>query len=162
MSGYVFLTTVVGVMALTSLALLVVALRQGRRAPLRTAPWVIALVMTAIPALFITVVAFASMSHIGIDAWPALGALGLWALVALTVFRARWAAWVYLATGIAFPIVLAIGDLLLPADEPLMIEPANALGFYTARAVITAGLLLWATHEAPHRSASPHMIATSQ
>lgn len=154
MSGNAFVTIVVAAMALTSVVLLVIALRSGRRSPLRTWPWVVALVLTVIPAVFITIVAVVTVAHE--VSWLLLGALGLWAMIALTVFRPRWAAWTYLGSGIAFPIVLMIGELALP-DDQMMIEPANAL-VYLVRIIVPAALLIWATQPRHVHTPSPELV----
>lgn len=158
MPGEIYVTVVVAVLALSVVALVVIALRRGRTPPLRTGPWVVALVLTVIPALFITIVAVVTMIH-G-SAWVALGAVGLWALVTLTIVKARWAAWAYLVSGVAFPILLAIGALVMPAGEPMMLEPANGL-MYTIRVAVAAALLIWATHPVRQPTMSAPVVAGS-
>lgn len=157
MFAEVYVFAVVAVMAAVCVALLVVALRRGRRPALRTGPWVAALIVTVLPAIFITIVAIAA--GLQGSGWLVAGAIGLWTLVALTVVNARWAAWAYLVSGIAFPIILAIGDLLLPAGQTLMLEPANAF-LYTGRVLVAAGLLIWATQRAHHANLAPRVTVT--
>lgn len=152
MTGEMFVFAVIALLATVSVGVLIVALLRGRRPPMRKGPWVAALVVTVIPAIFITMVAVVAGVH-G-SGWLAFGAIGLWALVGLTVVNARWAAWAYLASGVAFPIILTVGSLLLPVGEALMIEPTNAL-VYTARVIVAAGLLIWATQRAHHPSVAP-------
>lgn len=157
MSGEVYVFAVIAVMALSVVALLVVALTKGRRPPLRTGPWVVALVVTVLPAILITIVAIAA--GLQGSGWLVAGAIGLWTLVALTVVNARWAAWAYGVSGIAFPIILAVGELLVPAGETLMIEPASAF-LYTGRVLVAAGLLIWATQRAHHANLAPRVTVT--
>lgn len=144
MSGDIVVIGTVAILAISAIAVAVVAYRRGRQRPIRTGPWVTGLVLAALPAGFITMISVPA-TFLGGSAWLLIGAAGLWALVALTVMNPRWAAWVFVGSGVALPILLTFGSLFTPTGEPVLIEPGSALGVYTLRALVTAGLLLWAT-----------------
>ena len=134
---------VVGLGATSALILLIVALVRGRRKPQRLWQWIAALVLQGVPAAFLTLPAVMTIVQ-GMQAWITVGVIGLWLLIGLTFVRPRWAAWELLATAVAVPALVWAGGQIVPSFPGLPIDPVMVLGFYSARSVISAGLLWWA------------------
>ena len=134
---------IVSTMASVVLILLVVAVLQRRRAPDHKGPWIAALVIEGLPAIFLTIPAVVVM-FVGEGNWITIGVIGLWLLIALTVMRPRWAAWGLIGSAAALPILLWLGEFLLAAGTQMQIGILQGLISYSARSLIAGGLLLWA------------------
>ena len=142
MSAEAVFTVIVGLLAAIVLVLVALAVPRGRQRPARLGPWIAALVLAVVPALLFTAVAVSAIVA-GEGWWVLIGFAGLWSLVALAVLRPRWAAWAFIGSGVALPVLLATSALLIATGEP-MIDLGHAIGFYTIRALVTGALLMWA------------------
>lgn len=132
---------IVALLATSVLVMLGFAIARGRQRPNRRGPWIAALVLAVVPAGLFAAVAVSALVA-GEASWTLLGFVGLWCLVGLAYLRPSWAAWAFIGSGVALPVLIAIGAALTASGEP-MIDVGHAIGFYTVRAIVTGGLLLW-------------------
>lgn len=151
---------IVSTMASVVLVLLVVAVVQRRRPPVHKGPWIAALVIEGLPAIFLTIPAVVVM-FVGEGNWITIGVIGLWLLIALTVMRPRWAAWGLIGSAAALPILLWLGEFLLEAGPPMQIGILQGLISYSARSVIAGGLLLWAAGITGHHVTANPVVANA-
>ena len=138
----------------SAVVLMAIAAVRGRRRPEHRVPWILALVGLGAPALFITAAAVGSALQVGIVWWIVVGAVGLWALFVLALLNPFWGAWMTMGFALVLPGLLWLGELV--AGLPLEVDIPHAIGFYTVRSVVIGGLLLWAAHTRPDRSAERH------
>lgn len=151
MSHQVALYLIVGAGAASTATLLVLALISGRRPADRRGPWIAALILAGLPAAFLGLAAVVTAVTGSFD-WMQIGAVGLCCLFALSFIRPRWAGWTFIASGLAFPLLLWLADTFLTETQLGSIGVGQALGFYAWRALLTGGLLLWAV--TPRRDTS--------
>lgn len=139
---------VVTVGFLISLALLIFALRSGRIAPVRRLPWLIAIIVLGIDVAYHAVVSVAALATGGgwEAAWLPIGTLAIAGVLAIAILQPRIAGWWFIASAALMPAVLAIGDAIFTSGTESEIPIAVMLGFYSTRAAIVGGLLVWSAH----------------
>lgn len=145
--------------AASVIVLLVFALVAGRLPPTSRVRWIIALAITVVPALFVSMAAVGATIAGGVG-WVIIGAVGLWALIGVTWFRPAWAGWGYLVSGLAIPIAVAIAQSTLSPDPPMEVDAGMVFTFYGVRSLITAALLLWPAR--PHDLEQPDLEQPAQ
>lgn len=143
---------IVGIGAGSTAIFLILALVRGRQAPVRLWPWILGLVFAGVPAALLTLVAVAAAFSDG-GGWLAVGVLGLWLLLGVSIVRPRWGAWCFIGSGLLLPVFLWGGDLLVADEAHLQLGVEQGTAMYTVRALITGGILIWATQpRRPHRA----------
>ena len=132
---------------LTSLVMVVLALRAGRVRPVHVWPWGIAIAAITAAALFHGAIGIGVLvSGNGADALAVLmGTAALSGAVILAAWRPAWAGWTLVATGLAQPALLWLLQVIVgtPVDEGIPAE--GMLAFYGVPAIITGVLLLLST-----------------
>ena len=146
MSAYIVVT----IGFLVTAVVLTLAVLRGRAKPARTVPWWIAIIALSLDVAFHVVVSIAALLAEGWEgSWIAIGTLAIAGVLATAIIQPRLAGWWFIASAALLPAVLAITDALLPADELSPIPVAVMLGFYSTRAAIVGGLLVWSAHTRP-------------
>lgn len=144
MSPDTVMTFIVSLGAASAAVLLILALVSGRRAPGHKAVWILGLVLAGIPAALLTLVAIAAAFSDG-GRWLIIGVLGLVLLLALALLRPLWSGWAFIGSGLALPLLLRVGDLLLPAETQLPVDVLRGVMFYSVRAALTGFVLIWSS-----------------
>lgn len=135
---------IVSIGATTAATCLVGAVVRGRQAPARLGIWILGLFLAGVPAALLTLVAVAAAFSDG-GGWLSVGVFGLWLLVGVSIVRPRWAAWCFIGSGLLLPLFLWTGDLVVADATHLPLGIEQALAMYTVRALVTGGVLMWAT-----------------
>ena len=138
------MTIIVSLGVASATVLLVLAVFQGRRKAPHRAAWVAGLVLAGIPAALLGLVALAAAFSDG-GSWLIIGVTGLMLLFALAIVRPRWSGWAFIGSGLALPVLLWVGDLLLPVQAQLPVDALRGLMFYTVRASLTGIVLIWSS-----------------
>lgn len=140
--------------AIAAVTILVYAISRGRVRPDRTWPWVIAAVIMVGGLALNLVVLIGSLLAGNVETtWLLPASLSLAAATVLMFVEPRWAAWTLAVTAALIPGLVFLATLVV--DNPEMgrdLLPAMLM-FYSARSLVAAGLLWWAT--VPARGARP-------
>jgi len=143
-----------GAAAITAVVLLILAVRRGRIRPTRTWPWAIAAVIMVGGLIINLAVLFGSLlSGNAQTSWLIPASVSLAAATVLIFVRPRWSAWTLAAAAALIPGLVFLATLIV--DDPEMgsdLLPA-VLMFFSARSLVAAALLWWAT--VPVRDARP-------
>ena len=129
---------------LTSVVMVVLALRAGRVRPVHRWPWAIALIALAAATCFHGAVGIAMLgSGSPADAVGVLmGTTALAGALVLAVWRPAWAGWLLIATGLAQPALLWVLQMLTGSTADQGIPAEGMLAVYGVPAVITGVILV--------------------
>ena len=161
-SGPVLIVIALGL--LTSVILVVLALRAGRRRPEHRWLWWLALVAIAASALFHGAIGIVMLLNAGTADGGAvlMGAAALAGALLLAVWRPAWAGWLLIATGLAQPALLWLLQWMSGAVAPTGVPPEGMLAVYGVPAVVTGAVLLLSTWRRHASSTVGHLPASVQ
>lgn len=154
---------IVGTGATSAAILVVLAVIKGRRPPARRGPWLAAVILAGLPAAFLAPMALAATAVSREANWLVIGALGLCLAFVLAFLRPRWAAWVFICSGLLLPVLVWMAETVVEQPQESTIGAAQALGIYTWRALLTGALLLWSIRPrraVPNSGAEQSAVAT--
>ena len=161
-SGPVLIVIALGL--LTSVVMVVLALRAGRRRPEHRWLWWLALAAIAASVLFHGAIAIVMLLNAGAADGVAvlMGTSALAGALLLAVWRPAWAGWMLIGTGLAQPAVLWILQSLAgtAADEGVPAE--GMLAVYGMPAVVTGAVLLLSTWRRHTSTTVGHLSASVQ